>query len=129
MSKYYHWLGHELELFEWADLFKQPRHVGYHILAYAGSKMAISTVWLGLDHQFGDGPPLIFETMLFQDGSGMDEYCERYSTFEAAFDRHWAFVDQMIERGARIVVDPNSPDHKLLTHPARKRRRGPGGAS
>lgn len=25
----------------------------------------VSTVWLGHNHQFGDGPPLIFETMIF----------------------------------------------------------------
>jgi hypothetical protein len=25
----------------------------------------ISTVWIGLDHQFGEGKPLIFETMAF----------------------------------------------------------------
>jgi hypothetical protein len=25
----------------------------------------ISTVWLGLDHNYGGGPPLIFETMVF----------------------------------------------------------------
>jgi hypothetical protein len=25
----------------------------------------VSTVWLGLDHSFGHGPPLIFETMVF----------------------------------------------------------------
>jgi hypothetical protein len=45
----------------------------------------VSTVHLGLNHQFGEGPPLIFETMVFgADGneitSFMDLYCDRYST-------------------------------------------------
>ena len=30
----------------------------------------ISTVWLGLNHQYGDGPPLIFETMAFPSKDG-----------------------------------------------------------
>lgn len=39
----------------------------------------VSTVWLGLDHGWGDGKPLIFETMVFG-GSMADELCQRYST-------------------------------------------------
>ena len=42
----------------------------------------VSTVFLGLDHNFGDGEPLLFETMIFsEDGDGMEEYCERYTTW------------------------------------------------
>jgi len=54
----------------------------------------VSTVFLGLDHQYGDGPPLLFETMIFavpeKDESiyKNDEYCERYSTWEAAEQGH-----------------------------------------
>jgi hypothetical protein len=45
----------------------------------------VSTVWLGLDHGYGSGPPLIFETMVFaakgsEITSFMDLYCVRYST-------------------------------------------------
>jgi hypothetical protein len=45
----------------------------------------VSTVHLGLNHQFGEGPPLIFETMVFaakgsEITSFMDLYCVRYST-------------------------------------------------
>ncbi|MDR3083419.1 MAG: hypothetical protein LBV60_21295 [Streptomyces sp.] len=40
----------------------------------------VSTVWLGLDHSFGAGPPVIFETMVFRHGSRDDEDCQRYST-------------------------------------------------
>lgn len=52
----------------------------------------VSTVWLGLDHAFSGGPPLIFETMIFdqrEDAESMsDIYCERYSTEEAARAGH-----------------------------------------
>src|SRR5205814_2375881 len=40
----------------------------------------VSTVWLGLDHGSGQGPPRIFETMVFgEDKPGWDLYCKRYS--------------------------------------------------
>jgi hypothetical protein len=49
----------------------------------------VSTVFLGLDHQFGDGPPLLFETMVFDntaaDQAPMNEHhCERCSTYDEA---------------------------------------------
>lgn len=46
----------------------------------------ISTVFLGLDHQFGDGPPLLWETMIF--GGEHDQYQERYSSKEKALEGH-----------------------------------------
>lgn len=50
---------------KWALLYEQrdsDRIVGQTRTLY-GEKL--STVWLGIDHSFGAGPPLIFETMLF----------------------------------------------------------------
>jgi hypothetical protein len=46
----------------------------------------ISTVFLGLDHQHGDGPPLLWETMIF--GGKHDQYQERYSSREEALEGH-----------------------------------------
>jgi len=48
----------------------------------------VSTVWLGLDHSFGgDGPPLIFETMIF-DRRGESISCDRYATEVEALAGH-----------------------------------------
>jgi hypothetical protein len=48
----------------------------------------ISTVFLGLDHQFGyGGPPLLFETMIFTDGEAED-FQERCSTWLEAEAQH-----------------------------------------
>ena len=58
----------------------------------------ISTVWLGLDHQYGDGPPLIFETMVF--GGGLDQQQWRYSTLDAAHAGH----DEVVEK-VRVEAD------------------------
>jgi hypothetical protein len=48
----------------------------------------VSTVWLGLDHNWSDGPPLIFETMVFGEGCDLDLECWRYSTLAAAEEGH-----------------------------------------
>jgi hypothetical protein len=52
---------------KWALLFerRENRIIGQHRTLY-GEKL--STVFLGLDHNFGFGPPILFETMLFAPG-------------------------------------------------------------
>lgn len=52
----------------------------------------VSTVWLGLNHRYDDGPPLIFETMVFPTGSFSEQYCRRYATKEQARAGHEAVV-------------------------------------
>lgn len=59
----------------------------------------ISTVFLGLDHSFGSGPPKLFETMYFPnhgDGteSWAEEDCERCATWEEAEAQHKTMVDK-----------------------------------
>ena len=46
----------------------------------------ISTVFLGLDHSFDEGVPILFETMIF--GGEHDGYQERYATWEEAEKGH-----------------------------------------
>lgn len=46
----------------------------------------ISTVFLGLDHRFGDGPPLLFETMIF--GGPHSDHQTRASTWDEAEKQH-----------------------------------------
>lgn len=50
----------------------------------------VSTVFLGLNHQFGDGPPLIFETLVF--GGPIDGQMSRYSTWDEAAAGHIAMM-------------------------------------
>ena len=47
----------------------------------------VSTVFLGLDHNFEGGIPLLYETMIFQKGKSRD-YQDRYSTKEEALEGH-----------------------------------------
>lgn len=71
----------------------------------------MSTVWLGIDHSFGSGPPLIFETMVF---SSKDDFhdldCERYSTETQALAGHARMVEKWsVEApGAEDAVDPDA---------------------
>lgn len=58
--------------------------------------VTVSTVFLGLDHRFaalGEGPPILFETMVFND-YGDDGSQERYSTWDEAEAGHQRIVDE-----------------------------------
>ena len=46
----------------------------------------ISTVFLGIDHSWDNGTPVLFETMVF--GGNHDQYQERCSTWKQAEDMH-----------------------------------------
>lgn len=67
---------------EWGKQFEKNRHVGDDTI----DLVRISTVFLGLDHQWGDGPPLLFETMIF--GGPHDQYQMRCSTWDEAIKQH-----------------------------------------
>lgn len=54
----------------------------------------VSTVFLGLDHNHNDGPPLLFETMVFgESGSGEEYGMWRTSTYASALTVHGKIVD------------------------------------
>ena len=53
----------------------------------------ISTVFLGINHQFGSGPPLLFETVVF--GGSYDGECRRYSTWKEAEEGHKKMVEKI----------------------------------
>lgn len=73
------------DLMTWAKQFEElERHVAEDEI----NGYRISTVWLGLDHNYyNTGEPLVFETMVFNP-SGEDKYCMRYSTWEQAETGH-----------------------------------------
>lgn len=52
----------------------------------------VSTVFLGINHGFGD-KPVLFETMVF--GGPLDEYTERYSMWDEAVSGHGAIVSRV----------------------------------
>ncbi len=56
----------------------------------------VSTVFLGIDHQFYDGPPLLFETMVF--GGDLDQMCLRCSTWDEAVSQHETILSEVLNR-------------------------------
>lgn len=54
---------HSLE--EWAALMEDPTYKVVQHTKLRGRRKWVSTVWLGLNHNYSGGPPLIFETMVF----------------------------------------------------------------
>jgi len=75
------------DLMKWAKWFeKADRHVAKDTV----NDSDISTVFLGLDHQFGSGPPLLFETLVF--GGTLDQEMDRYETWDQAEKGHLAMI-------------------------------------
>jgi hypothetical protein len=80
-------VGHEpleiedlLEWARWMEFEHAKRHVA---LDYVTPEIRVSTVFLGLDHDFSfAGPPILFETMVF--GGGLDGQQEHYATWDEA---------------------------------------------
>lgn len=64
---YYDLDGRALSMREWGEKFESRVPTGYGMLkTILPNGRRLSTAWLGLDHAFTDGPPLIFETMCFE---------------------------------------------------------------
>jgi hypothetical protein len=77
----------------WGEKFQDPAYKRVAETTLPDGKW-VSTVWVGMDHSFGDeGPPLIFETMVFPTALTLGDLdCERYSTEAEALAGHEAMV-------------------------------------
>ena len=74
---------------EWAEQFESmtkegKRHIGDDMVG----DYHVSTVWLGLDHNYYGGAPLLFETMVFNGDHSGDIYMDRYTTWDEALEGH-----------------------------------------
>ena len=99
MSDHYILDGHEAvkaDLMTWAKWFEttKDRHVARETIG----DVDISTVFLGLDHSFDQGPPLLFETMIF--GGALDQEQDRCTTWEEAEAMHATMCGRVRAEGA-----------------------------
>lgn len=85
---------------------QRPQHVGDTTM----KGVRISTVFLALDHSFGGGRPMLFETMVF--GGQLNDEQERCSTYDEAKAMHSRWVAAVkeaemspLERAVREVRD------------------------
>ena len=86
MSDYYNRQGEPITQGEWVKTlrwsFDESRRVAYD----EQDGIKVSTVFLTTNHNYGEGPPLIFETMIFG-GEHSDEQW-RYTTEAEALEGH-----------------------------------------
>ena len=86
--------GHEpkqADLITWAKWFETADR---KVAGTGKDNISVSTVFLGLDHRFGgNGPPLLFETMVF--GGVHDGDMDRYSTWDKAIEGHRLMCDKV----------------------------------
>jgi hypothetical protein len=96
---YYKLVGRETvpvrNVLEWARYYDGAMNDRRRVdLTYLDTDVHVSTVFMGLDHNFtGQGPPILFETMIF--GSELDQSMRRYSTWDEAAAGHIALVEQL----------------------------------
>lgn len=88
----------EPDLLKWADFIEagEKRRIE---LTQVGD-LEVSTVFLGIDHNFGGvGPPILWETMIFaREGKGrLDQMQWRYRSKEAALHGHKQAVTLCME--------------------------------
>ena len=90
--------GNQIDMKRFSELLGEP---GYKILQQTKlGGLLISTVWIGIDMSFTGGPPVIFESMVFdQDenkpeelGEGVETY--RYCTEAEALEGHHRLVGE-----------------------------------
>jgi hypothetical protein len=85
----------EPDLRRWAEAFEtMDRRVAYTEVG----PWRVSTVFLGLDHSFGGRPPLLFETLVFPEGSYIEDDGDRCSTWTEAEAMHERFAEQYREK-------------------------------
>jgi hypothetical protein len=87
-SKWYDKQGRLIDLFNASELLSDPdyKRVAEDVFVMDGEPVRVSTVWLGLDHNWMGGRLLIFETMIF--GGSHDLCAWRYTTEDEAKEGH-----------------------------------------
>lgn len=93
---YYILDGHtpvHVDALEWADFFQHANRVIER--TNIDEHVTVSTVFLGLDHNFSrEGPPVLFETLVF--GGKFAGEMERYTTWDDAAEGHKKMVERVL---------------------------------
>lgn len=95
MEDYYDKEGKEITLLKFGELFED---VNYRIIQQTiVDHYTVSTIWLGVNHNWTDGPPIIFETMVFSsvEDDVNDQWKEMYTTLQNAKDGHEWIVNKL----------------------------------
>lgn len=82
--------------YAWRTIFEETSRKTRLVLR--GELIEVSTVPLMIDHQYGSGPPLLWETIIFS--SDEDDPMWRYNTMAAAHHGHGTLVGTLLAIGA-----------------------------
>ena len=91
----------ELDIMKWAEWFEVPEN---RVIARDEvNGVRVSTVFLGLDHNFdGQGDPILWETMTFGKG---EEQQERYTSKKEALVGHKKIVDSLAPSKENLLTN------------------------
>lgn len=97
MTNWYDRAGKPIDVATANDLLGDPKYKRVALTRVTSSsdsniEYRISTVWLGLDHNWGGGEPILFETMSFGGDEQQDESQWRWTTEAAALAGHAEIV-------------------------------------
>jgi hypothetical protein len=89
----------KVEIEEWMNFFEdvKNRQLFKDTFKRKGSKedVLVSTVFLGINHNFMGGKPLLFETMVFNSETELDGEPFRYETFKQAEKGHYKILEKL----------------------------------
>ena len=117
---YYDREGKPIGFGDWAVLHEDN---DYKIVRrdYPVPEIRVSTAWLGMDHQYGDGPPVIFETMVFDEEGGrfeeLGEWTMRHHTETQAIAYHEKTVADVKQWWKGVPIG-NVPDLRKRDDPS-----------
>jgi hypothetical protein len=96
-------------LFDWSEAFEkiENRRIAFDELEGVGF---VSTIFLGMDHSFFEGPPLLFETMARIGDRWAEEVMRRYSTYDEALAGHNELLAE--HRAAVAAVNSLKPKNE-----------------
>jgi hypothetical protein len=84
---------------EWASWYPDISRRHLAVTPIAGEDAEVSTVFLSFDQRYGDGPPVLWETLVF--GGRLDGEMERYTSRADALRGH----EEMVRRCRAAVKD------------------------
>ena len=101
IGKRYILLNKQPHLEENLDIWRQwignPNH--RNVKQYKKHGLHVSTIFLGLDRNSSNmGPPILFETMLFDDKSGVEKGQWRFATWDKAVAHHDKLIKSIEEK-------------------------------
>lgn len=91
MNRYYDRQGRPIDYNCYIELMSGDDYRRVGLDEFDGQR--VSTVWLGIDHNFGRGPLSIFETMIFDGEHNLE--CRRYPSEGEALRGHREAVNNL----------------------------------